>query len=243
MLRLAAKRLGIPKSAMPSALTGKVSLFKRRDPSPMDWIRQVDGSHFVQVGAHYRTNDPLRKFAMKRGWHGFMIEADPENYARLDQNYRSHWQFKAINAAISHEIGTVPFYRVSEADRRKIGLPDWFSEIGSLDKAHIIKHVQYLGPNPPDVEPHISSVDIPCAPLDVILRLHWPRIVDVLQIDTEGYDYQVLRHFDFASLRPQVVMFEHRHLSQDDRDAADNLLVMHGYSLKKYEFDTLGWRH
>ena len=66
-------------------------------------------------------------------------------------------------------------------------------------------------------------------------------MVDVLQIDTEGYDYQVLRHFDFASSRPQVVMFEHRHLSQDDRDAADNLLVMHGYSLKRHEFDTLGW--
>ena len=129
MLRLAAKRLGIPKSAMPSALTGKVSLFKRRDPSPMDWIRQVDGSHSVQVGAHYRTNDPLRKFAMKRGWHGFMIEV-------IQKTTLASIRIIGATGNSRRQRGHIPrdrhvlFYRVSEADRRKIGLPDWFSEIG-----------------------------------------------------------------------------------------------------------------
>ena len=61
--------------------------------------------------------------------------------------------------------------------------------------------------------------------------------VDLLQIDTEGYDYEVLKTFPFDLGLPVVVCFEHCHLSEGDRAAALSLLVSHGYSVERWGKD------
>ena len=41
--------------------------------------------------------------------------------------------------------------------------------------------------------------------------------IDLLQIDTEGFDYEVLKMFDFNTYRPVIIQYEHFHLSMEEQ--------------------------
>ena len=62
-------------------------------------------------------------------------------------------------------------------------------------------------------------------------------------IDTEGHDCEILRALDFTRFRPVLLMFEHQHLSANDKAAAYALLETHGYNFKETpEGDAIAWR-
>ena len=66
--------------------------------------------------------------------------------------------------------------------------------------------------------------------------------VDLLYIDAEGYDFELLKLFDFDRLAPEIVRFEHVGLSQGEWDEAVRLLAHHGYRTVREEDDTSGYR-
>jgi hypothetical protein len=66
--------------------------------------------------------------------------------------------------------------------------------------------------------------------------------VDLLQIDTEGFDLEVLRLFDVGLRRPAIINFEQIHLSGPDREEAVGLLSAHGYDVTMSHWDALGVR-
>jgi len=55
--------------------------------------------------------------------------------------------------------------------------------------------------------------------------------IDVLHVDAESCDYEVLKQIDFERFRPKLILYEHRHLKADDRNAATALLSEEGYRL------------
>ena len=55
--------------------------------------------------------------------------------------------------------------------------------------------------------------------------------LDLLQIDTEGYDYEILKMLDFNRLKPTVINYENEHLSKQDRVSCEQLLQINAYSL------------
>jgi hypothetical protein len=62
-------------------------------------------------------------------------------------------------------------------------------------------------------------------------------------IDTEGHDWEILRAFDFTRFHPALVMFEHQHLSANDKAAAYALLKTQGYECRETpEGDAMAWR-
>src|SRR5215207_7146945 len=130
---------------------------------------------FVQVGCHDGQDDPVRQLALARkGWHGVLIEAVPYIFRRLSSNY-SDPRFKLVNMAVASQSGNVAFYHVAEEAGEKLKLPEWFDQIGSLDRAHILKH---LGPS---IEPYIRALMVPCDTLTRILDMQGVSHVDYLQ--------------------------------------------------------------
>jgi Methyltransferase FkbM domain len=89
------------------------------------------------------------------------------------------------------------------------------------------------------IEPYIACENVPCDTLRNILAAHDVVRVDLFHIDTEGYDYRVLRQFDFDRFRPRVVLYEHTHLTKTERKNATNLLKAYGYRICCGRFDTL----
>jgi hypothetical protein len=66
--------------------------------------------------------------------------------------------------------------------------------------------------------------------------------VDLLHIDTEGNDAAILDAFPVEALRPAVVQFEHKHLSEADRQRCERRLRALGYRLRSSRHDTLAIR-
>ncbi len=66
------------------------------------------------------------------------------------------------------------------------------------------------------------------------------RNLNLLHIDTEGYDYEILKMIPFAEFDIDVIMFEHKHLSDSEYKKAIDLLHRNGYKTgRKDNADTI----
>jgi FkbM family methyltransferase len=212
---------------------------------PLEWeiARALAGRRevfFVQVGSNDGTSgDPLHKLLERHGqWRGIFIEPVPSLFERLKANHPEAHRYVFENVAIGKERGEAVFHYVSEDAKAALGdkLPYWYDQLGSFDRQHILKHLDGL------LEPYIVSQPLPCLPLQDVFDRNGVKALHLLHIDTEGYDYQVLSQFDFARYQPKVVLYEHKHLSKEDRRSAEALLRRHGYRLQVRSADTLARR-
>lgn len=195
---------------------------------------------FVVVGANDGVkSDPLaRMVAADKRWRGLLIEPVPHIFARLRQNYADTTRFACENVAIAPTAGRLPFYYVSpDAAQRWAGpLPAYADQVGSFRREHL---VEVLGQ---DAEPLIVAEPVPCEPLESVMQRNGIDEVDLLQIDTEGFDYEVLKQVDFQKHAVGMILYEHMHLSPQEQAAARNLLAEAGYDLFTYQGDTLATR-
>lgn len=192
---------------------------------------------FVQVGSNDGVQgDPIHDLIVKRrDWRGILIEPVPFVFRRLRKNYGDSDRIKFENVAIGTRTESRPFFYVAEDAKRLFGdeLPFWYDQLGSFDKHHILKHLDGA------LEPYIVSEPVQCVPLEDVLSRNRVERIDLIHIDTEGFDYEVLRQIDFRRFRPAVILFEHEHLTASDAIEAERLLLEHGYSLEKYAGDTI----
>src|SRR5215813_10122361 len=65
----------------------------------------------------------------------------------------------------------------------------------------------------------------------LVARYKPPRI-DLIVIDTEGYDLEILRQLDLIRFRPDLIVYEHKHLNELERTIAADLLIANGYNVQ-----------
>ncbi|HEX4872521.1 MAG TPA: FkbM family methyltransferase [Nevskiaceae bacterium] len=195
---------------------------------------------FVQIGANDGAmNDPLKRQIIARGWRGILVEPVPEIFERLRANHPGREGLIFENLAIAEQAGSAPFYSLRpEADPVAAGLPPWYAGLGSFRREVILSHRDQI----PDIEARLVRREVPCLRFDALCARHGIEHFDLLQIDTEGYDEQVLRQVDLARYRPRLVIYEHHHLSAADRRAAENRLAAAGYQCLRVHLDTLALR-
>jgi FkbM family methyltransferase len=197
---------------------------------------------FVQIGANDGlTGDPVHDtIAHNKNWSGIFIEPVETLFQKLKKNYGLSKRFIFENVAVSQERGVRKFYYVSaDAKGSEEKISDWFDQIGSFDRNHILKHC--VGNNRV-LENYIVEQNVSCLPLQDILDKHSITQLDLVLIDTEGFDFQVLLQVDLNTYKPSVVLYEHYHLSPEDKANARSLLEEHGYRLTEFEEDTLARR-
>lgn len=199
-------------------------------------FRKKPSVFFVQVGSNDGVQgDPIHGLITKsKEWTGMFIEPVGLYFQRLKHNYENADRFIFENVAIGTERETKRFYYVLEEAKTEFDdLPYWYNQLGSFDKNHILKQ---LGDR---LEPYIVEEEIECFPIQEIFDRNNVKTIDFLHIDTEGFDYKVLSQVDFDRYKPLIVLYEHVHLSADDREKAKLLLKTSGYRLVRYGFDTL----
>jgi hypothetical protein len=62
--------------------------------------------------------------------------------------------------------------------------------------------------------------------------------VDLVVVDTEGYDAEILESIDFSAAPPRLVVYEHYHLGPDEQRACRERLEAAGYETLEEGFDT-----
>jgi FkbM family methyltransferase len=191
---------------------------------------------FVEVGSNDGTHhDHLRPFIRSRSWSGVMVEPVPYVFERLRANYGDLDRIAFANVAIADRDGELPFYHlaeVSEDERERV--PGWYDGLGSFSRDVVLDHAREI----PDIAERLVRTDVPTRTLASLCREHGIDAIDLLLIDTEGYDYELIRSIDLAAQHPRLMIYEHFHLSRDDRAACRRLVQSNGYETMEEGFDT-----
>lgn len=189
---------------------------------------------FIQIGANDGiSNDPLHEFIVRFRWQGVLIEPVPHAFRMLQQTYAAHPQLRLINAAVAENDGTRTLYTIA-ADETTFDKAHQFS---SFHREALLGQTGWV----PDVARRIVEIEVPCLCFDSLMQIVGERSVDILQIDTEGYDLAILRMIDFARMRPSIICYEHVHMSKSERNQAAALLIRNGYRIGNDNLDTVGY--
>ena len=191
---------------------------------------------FVEIGANDgEHHDHLRPLIHAHDWSGIMVEPVPYVFERLRENYGRFERLRLENVAIAARDGTMPFYHLAEAgEGEREGLPHWYHGLGSFSRETVLGHARAI----PDIEARIVSTEVRCLTFASLCRRHELDSVDLVVIDTEGFDWEILRNIDLRAHRPRLIVYEHFHLSDDERSQARRHLAQHGYETMEEGFDT-----
>jgi len=181
---------------------------------------------FVKVGANDGvTGDPVSDiFLSETRWKGLLIEPVPFCFQRLAANFSDSQRFSLEQVAIGQSEGIATFYYVDlKASETIPDLPDWFDQLGSFEKHHIVKHLGGA------LEPLIIEEPVPVCTLCGLLMKHGISKVHFLHIDAEGYDYEIFKTLDLEHDAFAAIFIEHKHLPLDQRMAMLKRLRAHSY--------------
>jgi FkbM family methyltransferase len=196
-------------------LLGTTKVPYGQDPRyPAYWFEKVRGGRetfVVQIGSNDgKTNDPLYDlFARYPAWRGLLVEPIAYLCERLRTNYPDTDRFAIANVAIN-EGEDLPFYYVdpgAKADHPE--LPAWFDQLASFDRNHLVKHFDGI------LEPYVRVLDVKGTTLPGLFAAGGVERIDLLHIDTEGYDWKVLQQLDLQRYSPDFILFERHHLSPE----------------------------
>lgn len=172
--------------------------------------RLVDeGRHpkFVQIGANDgRRFDNLYNIVTALRLPGIVVEPLADVFDELVRNYKPYPEVVPVRVAIHPSAESVPIFRV--APERLGKYPDWVAGIASLDPGHY----QRSNIDPDDI---ITEI-VPAMPLMQLLTYHDALDAQILQIDTKGFDADILAMIDFSRFSPALIKFEHRHLGAEN---------------------------
>jgi FkbM family methyltransferase len=206
-------------------------------PLRIRWaLRGRSSPYIVEVGANDgKTADPIFRTIQKSShWRAMLIEPVPHMFERLKENYAGIERCTLVNVAIAPSSGSLPIYYVDPKAKEVMPeIPDYFEQLPSFDKQKVL---DFLGPKGASL---LREQMVETAPLSELLPRHGIKEVDFLQIDAEGFDYEVLKTFPFDAMKPAIVCIENCHLSESDRAAASAMMDKHGYKTEKWGKDTI----
>lgn len=197
---------------------------------------ETDDFFFVQIGANDGViYDPVWPFVKRYQWRGIMVEPVPVYFERLKQNHSGSNTLIFENVAISARRETRDFYRVREDVEF---LPLWCQGLGTFNLDVLLSHKWAV----PDLENYVVTEKVECIPLSDLLEKHSVSRINLLLVDTEGYDFRVLEQVDFDALKPDILLYEHEYFCSDQRLQWENRLKQLGYRISTHLGNTLAYR-
>jgi FkbM family methyltransferase len=203
----------------------------------------------VQVGANDGiNNDPIHKFIKRDHWHGVLLE--PQKYVfekLLEPLHRNTKGITVLNVALDYKDGFKPIYKISVSNSRwATGLATFNREIleETTKSGYIERHAKKEGcPLPESKDEYIAEERVECICTETLLKKAGIDRTDWLQIDTEGFDFEVIKMFNIGVTRPAVIVYENIHLSPAIREECINHLKINGYVSRNYGSNTVAMRN
>jgi len=183
---------------------------------------RTDDFFVVQIGAcDGLLADPIHRWIQSFKWRGILVEPQRVEFEKLTNTYKQDQDRLVFeNVAICDRDGTCTLYRMKDDARSE----EWERGFASL--------------LPRFASDRFIADTVPCITFDTLLHRHQVTRVDLLQIDTEGYDFEILKLVDLNKVRPVLIRYEHRHLMPGDKHACRRYLERHGYTILEMEFDS-----
>lgn len=173
---------------------------------------------------------------------GVFVEPQPQCFKKLVKNYQDEGQFIFENSAISKQDGSVTFYGVREDEP---GLPLWCYQIANLERNRVVSILadQKNELKTTNYESLIEAIDVPAVTFKTLLSKHNIKKLDLLIIDTIGFDFEIIKMIPFDLMKPPIIHFEHTLLPIDEQETCFKYLAELGYGLVRVAVDTIAYLH
>ena len=225
------------------------------------YLNRTKNFFFVQIGANDgKGADPLHDFIVNYQPKGILVEPQTDVFNKLKRTYTKLDNLIFANIALYKEDGEQVFYTVkksfrstlnnySKTNRYRKTSPSEFKNypkcnatgIGSFSKDHVKNYIkQEMGSFfiENEIEKYIETIYIKAYSFESFIRTYNIKHIDLLQIDTEGYDYEIIKMIDFKHFAPTILNYEHKILSSKDRKKCEKMLCRNGYKLFRHGGDT-----
>ncbi len=190
---------------------------------------------YIQIGANDGKKwDPIFRMVNSLKLNGIALEPVKDIFDALKRNYRNNPQVKLINKAIHAKDAEAIIYRVNPVLE---DVPNWTEGTGSF----FIKHHELSGFS----KSQIIEEKVTCIHFNDLLKQEGVSKLDLLQIDTEGYDFEIIYSIDFSIVKPSILSFEHG-VKSNIHDSASllemiNYLSSFGYKFWFDDFDMVAY--
>lgn len=203
----------------------------------------------IQVGANDGFNhDPIHKFIKRDGWQGVLIEPQKDIFEKFLQPLHEKSEgINTLNAAVDYNDGRRTLYTIAFCKSRwATGLAGFNRDIlvKSINSGFVASCAAKEGIEVPDsIDDCIDEVIIPVYSASTLLKKFKIDKVNFLQIDTEGFDFEIMKIFKIEDLNPEIIVFENTHLTQEDKNKAFQYLLSSGYRYKNFGGNTLAYHN
>ncbi|PYI46102.1 MAG: hypothetical protein DMF11_09785 [Verrucomicrobia bacterium] len=183
--------------------------------------KQKGTIHVLQIGAFDgHACDPLLEVLQNENVSAILMEPQKIPYERLVERYATNPRISLINAAVAERDGVIKLYVPGSSASPQASL--------------IAQHHRRFGSDAKEVR----ELEVPSVSVGSLVKMFHGERLHLLQVDTEGMDYQILKWFFDAGVDPDVLNFESLHLSKAERLASRQLLNAKGYWWIESDQDT-----
>jgi len=195
-----------------------------------DLMTRESDIFFLQIGAHDGLSyDPIHDYVRRYHWKGLLVEPQPAVFQSLKANYSGQSQLLFENSAIAQKDGTLDLYCFENAEAE-----DHASMLTSSRK-------HYLVLNGDHHRGALKTITVPALTLQSLLTKHQVGRVNLLQIDTEGFDFEIIKMIDFSRMKPEIIHFENNFLNHRQKSECSRILSGQNYSLLNLGIDTIAY--
>lgn len=204
----------------------------------------------AQIGANDgRINDPIFHFASTNRDRVELLLIEPQEslHSILKETYATNPMKTLVSGAIGPQ-GVMTLYAINPECWGDCEVPyasGWPSYraptgITSSSRPHVQTFLRsYYKGSIPETEA-IVQIRVSSSPLiDVLEGAKFGTSVDLLQVDTEGFDDIAIYHSSVDQIRPKLINFETSHLTEKNIEKLHAYLKKLGYSINVLGVDTL----
>lgn len=193
-------------------------------------LRLVDDLRIIQIGGHvgprwYGGRDPAYRliFDTRRKTKAIIVEPIKKHFDVLQKNYMS-FRDRVI-------LENVAICKDNSSDFLPMHVPhtSWFiGNDASVTASLLYKHIQKYN------QTKNASIEmVKCMTFSDLLKKYPSFDPNVLITDVEGYEYELLKSisWDYPLFRPNIIMFENKHMKSNEQIEIHELLTTKGYSV------------
>ena len=194
-------------------------------------------NNIIQIGANDGKSDDFLRSSINIDTNLLLVEPIKVAFEKLQKNYSGYKNVKFINKAIDVVTGKKNIFSVNpkyyDFYEKKYKSKDvsWLTVLASFHK----EHLEYHGIK----SNHIQSVEIDCINFKELIEQYDYQKLDLLVVDTEGYDDVLVTNFIQNTYIRPIIILEWIHIKKNKAEELIELLKSNNYKFLKFSKDLI----
>ena len=194
-------------------------------------------NNIIQIGANDGKSDDFLRSSINIDTNLLLVEPIKSAFDELEKNYNGYKNVKFINKAVDVVTGKKNIFSVDPKyynfyeKKYKSKDVSWLTVLASFHK----EHLEYHGVK----SNHIQSTEIDCINFKELIEQYNFQKLDLLVVDTEGYDDVLITNFiQNTDIRP-IIILEWIHIKKNKAEELIELLKSNNYKFLKLNKDLI----